>query len=166
MGLSVFQNLAGTLRSAFRLGKNGPTLRQGANDPNVTNEAGNDGDVFIQYGATQSIYQRKNGHWFAVGEGTANPITRRSVTSSTYIASVNDQYLGVNYPGPVTIYLPDGVENMNIIIKDESGNANEVTAPIHIVPYNGQTIDGETEIIIRQGYVSLSLIYGAEWHLI
>lgn len=164
MGLSVFQNLAGTLLSTFRLGRRGPTLRQGTVDPNVDGVEGNDGDVYIQYGDVQQFFQQRLGVWYPIGQ-EGNGFSRKVITSPSYAVQPTDHYLGVNYSGPVTITLPPGLVHKTYIIKDETGQASDLT-PITILAHTGETIDGDPEVIVRGGYTSLTLVFGGEWHII
>lgn len=163
MAYPIFQNIAGTLRSAFRLGKNGPTLRQGSADPNVATVQGSDGDVYIQNSTPPSLFQRNAGFWHNVaGEG----FKRTPVTSSEYNVQLTDYYIGVDYDGDVDIMLPAGVSNKVFIIKDESGLVNGTNRRINLIPDGLETIDGETEITIQAPYTSLTIVFGSEWHLI
>ncbi len=84
------------------------------------------------------------------------------VTSSTYEVTSGDFYIGVNYPGVVTITLPAiASSGRNIIIKDESGAAQ--LNPIKILG----TIDndaGGAEIRINNGAVQL--LYRDGWRIV
>jgi hypothetical protein len=163
MGLAVFQNLAGTIRSAFRLGRSGPTLRQGATDPNEAQVSGLDGDIYIQHDADNQLFQRRNGVWMNIG---GEAFSRKPITTATYNVAITDHYLGVNHAGPVDIFLPPGVKNKQFIIKDESGLADKTNRPINIIPYGDELIDGDSEMIIVGGFTSLTIVFGDNWHLI
>ena len=63
MSSHVFQRLAGTLLDRFRIGRAGPTIRQGVEDPNTSAVDGNDGDVYIRYGSTPGMYQMVENTW-------------------------------------------------------------------------------------------------------
>lgn len=160
---SVFHNLAGTFKSAFRIGREGPTLRQGTSDPNASAVFGLDGDIYIQHDIEEKIFQRRNGVWLNIGgEG----FTRTAVTTPSYTVQPTDYYIGINYAGPVTIQLPAGVTNKQFIIKDESGLANGSDRLITVLPEGEETIDGQEDLLIVAGYTSLTLVFGNEWHLI
>lgn len=160
---SIFYNIAGTLKNTFRIGKDGPTLRQGKTDPNSANVVGVDGDVYILHDTEDHFFQRRNGSWINIGgEG----FTRTVVTTATYTVKPTDYYIGVNRSGPVTINLPAGLKNKTYLIKDESGMANMNDNPITVNPDGLETIDGESEMIIVAPYTSLTLVFGGEWHLI
>lgn len=159
---NVFSNIAGTIKSSLQLGKSGPSLRQGTVDPNVGNEAGESGDMYIQYGVTPKFFQKRGSIWVDVaGEG----FKRTVVTSSSYTVLDTDHYIGVNHNGPVTINLPLGKTNKLFIIKDESGAADD-TNYIQINPSSSETIDGNANITIRAGYTSISLVFGEQWLMI
>jgi hypothetical protein len=163
MAFPIFQNLAGTLKSAFRIGAQGPSLRQGSVDPNSASVQGSDGDIFILNSELPSLFQRRDGFWHNVaGEG----FKRTAVTTNEYNVLLTDYYIGVNFNGDVDIFLPAGVENKVFIIKDESGLVNNSTRRINIIPDGLETIDGETEITVQAAYTSLTIVYGTEWHLI
>lgn len=63
MSLFVFQRLAGTLLDRFRIGRVGPTIRQGTDNPNVSAVDGNNGDLYIRYGDISGIFQMHDNLW-------------------------------------------------------------------------------------------------------
>lgn len=84
------------------------------------------------------------------------------VTTSTYTATDEDHYIGVNYSGPCTITLPVGISNGEmLVIKDESGSAS--TNPI-VVSGNVDNDAGGFTLQINNG--SISLIYRNGWRII
>jgi len=84
------------------------------------------------------------------------------VTTSTYIATDEDHYIGVNYSGSCTITLPVGISNGEmLVIKDESGSAS--TNPI-VVSGNVDNDAGGFTLQINNG--SISLIYRNGWRII
>ena len=84
------------------------------------------------------------------------------VTTSTYTATDEDHYIGVNYSGSCTITLPVGISNGEmLVIKDESGSAS--TNPI-IVSGNVDNDAGGFTLQINNG--SISLIYRNGWRII
>ena len=88
------------------------------------------------------------------------------VTSSSYSASTLDYYIGVNYSGTVSIYLPS-VENGHIVVvKDELGEASNSNRYIEIFPTPGDYIDNSASIVINIDYGSVSLIYRNGWWII
>lgn len=84
------------------------------------------------------------------------------VTTSSYTASEDDHYIGVNYSGTCTITLPSGISNgEQLVIKDESGSAS--TNPIVV----SGTVDNDTggfTLQINNG--SISLIYRNGWRIV
>lgn len=163
MGLSIFQNLAGTLRSTFRLGRSGPTLRQGTDDPNASQVAGNDGDVYIQCGTSaQAFYQRRAGYWVNISTPT---MVRSTVTTPSYIVGAHETYIGINYNGPVNIYLPKGTDGRNLIIKDEGGYVSDVS-PLTIYTQAPDTAEGSDSIVATVSRTSISLFFGGQWNII
>jgi len=164
MSFNVFQNIAGTISSIFRLGRSGPTLRTGTADPNSAPVVGNEGDIYIQYGTnSQSIFQCRGGYWRSIsGEG----FKRSTVTQASYTVKDDDYYIGVNYNGNVDIYLPAGVPNKEYIIKDESGLVDGNTRTITVHASGSETIDGSSSVSLEVGYLSLGIVYGSEWHII
>ena len=84
------------------------------------------------------------------------------VTTSSYTASEDDHYIGVNYSGTCTIILPSGISNgEQLVIKDESGSAS--TNPIVV----SGTVDNDTggfTLQINNG--SISLIYRNGWRIV
>jgi hypothetical protein len=63
MSLYVFQRLAGTLLDRFRIGRVGPTIRQGIDDPNDSAVDGNNGDLYIRYGENPGLFQMHDNLW-------------------------------------------------------------------------------------------------------
>lgn len=171
MGLTIFQNLAGTLRSTFRLGRTGPTLRQGTEDPIAASVAGANGDIYIKHGTQPGFFQMSNNTWQAVAgntgsTGTTPTTTRTAITVSDYIVSQNDYYLGVSRNNSVNLYLPVGSDSKTYIIKDEGGFASEAK-PITVTPASGQKIEGldTYQIIAPRG--SVTIVFGGNgWHVV
>lgn len=163
MAYPIFQNIAGTLKAAFRIGKAGPSLRQGSQDPNTANVTGLDGDLYIRQSSTPAVFQLKDSVWHSIsGEG----FKRTPVTSSSYSIQETDHYIGVNYAGDVNLALPPGVTDKIFIIKDESGLVNNTNRRIIVSADNSETIDGSAQITIQAPYTSMTIVYGAEWHII
>lgn len=104
-------------------------------------------------------------NWYIVGSDINYAVwSRTPVTTATYTAIQRDHYLGINYNGNITIYLPAGITNKMYIFKDESGKASK--NKITIVSNVGQTIDGQNSATIAMNYASITLVFGAtEWHI-
>ena len=95
------------------------------------------------------------------------PIT--SVTSSSYLITTNDYYIGVNYAGAVTLTLPYADrEGKVFIIKDELGEASRGTNRyITILPSGTDLIDGRDRAILAFDYGSLTFVWkGNSWRVI
>jgi hypothetical protein len=149
------------MSNAFSIGKRGPTIHQGANDPNGANQVGFNGDLYVQVGNTPKLYQFRVNNWVDV---TGEVFTRTPVSTSTYSASDTDFYLGLRVAN-CTVQLPAGTFGKKFILKDEVGGASPNT-PIEILAANGETIDGEDRVILDTARASLTLIYGVEWHIV
>ena len=87
----------------------------------------------------------------------------RLVTESSYTATRDDYYVGVNYLGPATIVLPTGVgeDGDKLIIKDESGQCSA----------NPITLDGNIDndpggAILAQDNGAIHMIYRDGWRII
>lgn len=91
-----------------------------------------------------------------------------SVTSSSYTAQITDYYIGVNYPGAVTITLPTDIEiGTCYVIKDELGQAsNGANRYIAVIPSGVDTIDNMNKATIAYDYGSLTLIYRNGWRIV
>ena len=90
------------------------------------------------------------------------------VTSSSYNVVPQDYYIGVNYPGAVTIKLPLSDRNGKIfIIKDELGESSRGTNRyITILPSGNDTIDNRDRAILAYDYGALKFIYRNGWRVI
>lgn len=158
----VIHNIDGTSKPAFRIGAAGPVLRQGTVDPITTSAPGNDGDLYIQTGVVDNVFQKRGGVWKNIG---GERFKRTAVTSASYTVDATDVYIGVNYSGAVDIYLPAGIPDKQFTIKDESGVVDGSQA-ITIHAAGGNTIDGSSTIMITEPYTSYTVVYGSEWHII
>lgn len=90
------------------------------------------------------------------------------VTTSSYIVTPQDYYIGVNYPGAVTITLPTPRKNgKTYIIKDELGEASKgVNRYITIIPSGSDTIDSRDRAFIAYDYGSLTFVYRNGWRVV
>jgi hypothetical protein len=84
------------------------------------------------------------------------------VTSSTYVVTDQDYYIGVNYAGPVTITLPAVPSSgRGIVIKDESGNCS--TYPITVTG----TVDNDPGgCILQMDNSGIQLLFRDGWRII
>ena len=93
----------------------------------------------------------------------------KSVTSASYTIKYDDYYIGVNYAGAVSIYLPKADrEGKKYVVKDELGEASKGTNRyITIFPSNNDKIDGRDRAILAYDYGSLTLIWKSNsWRII
>lgn len=93
----------------------------------------------------------------------------KSVTTSSYSATLNDYYIGVNYAGAVSITLPSADrEGKVFIVKDELGEASKGTNRyITIYPSGSDLIDGEDYVILAYDYGSLTFVWkGNSWRVV
>lgn len=107
------------------------------------------------------LVENNIGQWVDVNSGTLiRPTTL--VTTSTYTVTTTDDYVGVNYNGPVTITTPSTTYNGRVIVvKDESGNCS--TNPITI---NGNIDNDAGGAILKIDNGALQLIYRNGWRII
>ena len=85
-------------------------------------------------------------------------------TTTSYTATVDDEYIGVSSAGAVTITLPSGVEGRVYTIKDEYGQGS---GKITISPQVGELIDGKATYTIGVPYQSVNAVFRAgKWWII
>lgn len=158
---NIRSNIAGTVASTFSIGKSGPTIRQGSEDPNVALPGGTAGDLYVRVGNTPRLYQFRLGSWLEASD----PWVRTPVSTSSYTLRADDHYIGCRYTGGIlTLTLPPGVPNKRYVIKDELGTSS--TNLIRVLTSNNEKIDGLSSTAINVNYSSISLVFGAEWHII
>lgn len=89
------------------------------------------------------------------------------VTTSPYLATSSDTFIGVNNTGlvPFSVVLPaNPVTGKFYFIKDVSG-----TAALHNITVTaiGHTIDGSVSALINTNYGSITLVFnGSEWSIV
>lgn len=91
------------------------------------------------------------------------------VTTSSYTATPRDYYIGVNYPGVVTITLPVATKTgKTFVVKDESGIAGEgVNRYIIVQGSDGATIDGKSDARFGFNWGSLTFVWrGDSWRIV
>lgn len=85
-------------------------------------------------------------------------------TTTSYTATANDEYIGVNSASAVTITLPSGVPGRVYTIKDEYGQGS---GKITLSPQTGEKIDNNNNYIISVPYQSVSVVFRAgQWRII
>lgn len=160
----IFQLLAGTIYSTFRIGKSGPTIKQGSGDPNATTVAGSNGDLYIKHGASPRLFQRSDGRWVDPATTFASVLTVTGV--STTIPEESDLVVVSTSSGDVALTLPVGYQGKKITIKDTSGNLIANSRKITLTPQSS-SIDGAASLEMSVDYTSISLTYaGGNWLII
>lgn len=165
MAFNVFHKLAGTLLSTFRIGVNGPSIRQGSADPIAESIEGVSGDLYIKHGLEPGVFQMSNQGWIQLAAQSSASLNRQSISTATFTASNSNYYLGVNRDGSVDITLPAGVTDKQFIIKDEGGFVS-YSKPITIYPAFGETIEGQASLVLTTARSSITIVFGSEWHVI
>jgi hypothetical protein len=85
-------------------------------------------------------------------------------TTTSYTATANDEYIGVNSASAVTITLPSGVPGRVYTIKDEYGQGS---GKITLSPQTGEKIDNNNTYVISVPYQSVSVVFRAgQWRII
>lgn len=85
-------------------------------------------------------------------------------TTTSYTATVDDEYIGVSSTAAVTITLPAGINGRVYYIKDEYGQGS---GKITIQPQSGQLVDGKINYVISVPYQCVSAVFRAgNWWLI
>jgi hypothetical protein len=91
------------------------------------------------------------------------------ITSNTYNLTYDYFYYGINYDGPVDLFLPSCAANdgKKITVKDELGKCNQAGKRIRISGFTGQNIDGNNYVDMAISKMGLQFISrGNNWHLI
>lgn len=117
---------------------------------------------FIRYNSTTQKFEGADPGSSGVRYATI------TVTSESYTIQPTDYYIGVNFPGAVTITLPSNVDSGTCyVVKDELGQAsNGANRYITIVPSGSDAIDGKDKATIAYDYGSLTLIYRNGWRIV
>jgi hypothetical protein len=85
-------------------------------------------------------------------------------TTTSYTASITDEYIGVYSAGAVTITLPNGIAGRVYTIKDEYGQGS---GKITISPQIGELIDGKPTYVIGVPFQAVSVVFRAgSWRII
>lgn len=93
----------------------------------------------------------------------------KSVTSSSYLVTYRDYYIGVDFPGAVEITLPKSDRDGRVfIVKDERGEASKGNnRHIIIKSQVGSLIDGKDSAILAFDYGSLTFIWkNNSWRIV
>ena len=121
----------------------------------------NDQDDFDQTSYAEGRYLRWKNGMFRLDTLTAGDVVNNTtlINDDEYYVLDDDWYIGVNYPGTVTIHLPTTAANgRNLVIKDESGNcANNPIIATGTVDndaggFNLQINNGAIHMVYRSGW--------------
>lgn len=85
----------------------------------------------------------------------------RLVTTNSYTVVPDDYYIGINYPGEVTIILPMAENGDKVVIKDESGRCS--INPIILSGHIDNEVDGA---ILQINNAAIHMIYRDGWRII
>lgn len=89
------------------------------------------------------------------------------ITGSTYIASLNDCYIGVNSKEASIITLPANPSNGKLIIVKVEMGAPIGNKKVTVVPSGSATIDGANFITMQNPYQSITVVYNmGNWYSI
>ena len=126
------------------------------------NDLGDTDKQSIQNAANNQVltFNADIGKWIASDIQPSEIVNNNvGVTSNTYTITNIDYYIGVNYPAPVTITIPDSLNQGRIVIvKDESGNCynNPITLSGNVDnDANGAIIainNGAVQLLFRNGF--------------
>jgi hypothetical protein len=104
------------------------------------------------------------------GAGDISTLSQQtvSVTSASYTAGRKDYYIGVNYAGKVTVYLPASpAPGRSVIVKDESGNCGAgINRWITIRTNDGLYIDGKNAANLAIDWGSLTFVNRNGWRIV
>lgn len=85
-------------------------------------------------------------------------------TTTSYAATLTDEYIGVYSASAVTITLPAGIDGRVYYVKDEYGQGS---GKITIQPQVGELVDSKTNYVISVPYQCVSVVFRAgQWRII
>jgi len=153
----------GTMANMFRIGKTGPTIMQGAGNPDASDGA--NGDLYVQIGATPRLYIKQPTGWTVSSDPSFGYVRQSVGAAGSTTIDPQTSYVAVNSEAAATIQLMQGVPNKTVVIKDEGGRA--ATHAITVTGQDGVTIDGQDGWTIDVNYGALTLTFGvSEWHIV
>lgn len=157
----MYNNLHGTMHPSFQIGKKGCIIYQGNSSPD--SETGNDGDLYIEHGATPRLYQKINSVWIKLGD----PYKTVTLVSSNYTVTTADEILLVDTSSiAITVTIPSVLlTSGRVLTFKDIGNA--YTNNITVVTEGTEKIDGQDSIVIDFNYGSYSVVSdGTNWYVI
>ena len=123
----------------------------------------NEGVIYLDFVAGPGVSIANTPGSITISANGADLIAVTGTTSS-YTATANDEYIGVNSASAVTITLPLGVAGRVYTIKDEHGQGS---GKITIQPQSGEKVDNSNNYIISVPFQSVSMVFRAgQWHII
>lgn len=158
----VHINCAGTVSNEFKIGKAGPTILHGSDDP--ANGIGRAGDLYVKIDLQARMFVKQGNMWMASGDiafgfvrdTIAMGETANISTAVTYFAVVNSEN-----EAATALYLPAGFFGKRLIIKDETGKAG--TYPITVYPSGNDLIDDAAFVVLDRNNGALNLVYDDGW---
>lgn len=123
----------------------------------------NDGVIYLNFVAGAGVQIANTPGEITISAQGADLINVYA-TSTSYTATANDEYIGVNSASAVTITLPTGTPGRVYYIKDEYGQGS---GKITVQPQPGEKIDNQINYIISVPYQSVAVVFrGTQWHII
>lgn len=102
------------------------------------------------------------GHITISSSGTS--IIKTIGVTTSYTATNNDEYIGVNSTSNINITLPTGIDGVVYTIKDEHGPGS---GKVTVIPASGEKIDNKTNYAFSSTYQSITIVSRAgQWHII
>lgn len=177
----VLTNACGTTAETFRIGKGGPTILKGTSLP--ANTLGQNGDLYIRYGGEQGgLFYKSMNRWRSSGEfaeeatgceivpsgavrtiaaSTSVVLVERPTTYDSTVITFDRTDVGF---GSTFLTLPPGREGGTLVVKDLGGAS---TLPVHLLPQDGETIDGSAQHALDVDLSSITLVFaGGHWRII
>jgi hypothetical protein len=85
-------------------------------------------------------------------------------TTTSYTATLENEYIGVKSVSAVTITLPEGIDGRVYYIKDEYGQGS---GKITIQPQSGESIDNKANYVISVPYQCVACVFRAgKWWIL
>lgn len=144
----IRSNISGTMAGQFSIGKNGPTIHQGTDDPNAAQMSGALGDLYVKLGQTPTLYQFRSSKWIDLDPNVvaASLTYRQTFTASDLGTSgvlVIQHNLGEDFP-IVQIYN----NNREVIVPDQIVGDDSNSVMIALDSYGN--ITGNWTVVIRK----------------
>lgn len=125
-------NMKGTSFSTFTIGKKGATLHQGTDAP--VSGLGDDGDIYVQRGATSALWQKVSSTWEVIGTESAKIFTGTTSVDTNEVADtitinvvgnrIIDVQSGVSSVGGEKLSIASGNANITLSVTDTVGTSD------------------------------------------